>query len=123
MYLDAEMMELQQNLSDIHFAYDESALTDSSRSALRANSDWLQRPHVSARIEIEGHCDERGTVEYNQALGERRARAAYDYLVSLGVPEGRLSMVSYGKERPQCTESDEDCWQRNRRAHFRITAK
>ncbi len=117
------MMELQQNLSDVHFAYDESELTDASRSALQANSAWLQRPHVSATIQIEGHCDERGTVEYNQALGERRARAAYDYLVSLGVPDSRLEMVSYGKERPQCTESDEDCWQRNRRAHFKITAK
>ena len=123
MYLDADMMELQRNLSDVHFAYDESELTDASRSALQANSAWLQRPYVSAMIQIEGHCDERGTVEYNQALGERRARAAYDYLVSLGVPDSRLEMVSYGKERPQCTESDEDCWQQNRRAHFKITAK
>ena len=123
MYLDADMMELQQNLSDVHFAYDESELTDASRSALQSNSDWLQRAYVSAKIEIQGHCDERGTVEYNQALGERRSRAAYDYLVSLGVPDNRIEMVSYGKERPQCTESTEDCWQQNRRAHFRITAK
>ncbi|MXX85650.1 MAG: peptidoglycan-associated lipoprotein Pal, partial [Acidobacteria bacterium] len=122
-YLDTDMMELQQNLADVYFAYDESELTDASRSALQANSAWLQRPYVSATIQIEGHCDERGTVEYNQALGERRARAAYDYLVSLGVPDSRLEMISYGKERPQCTESDEDCWQRNRRAHFKITAK
>ena len=78
---------------------------------------------MSAKIEIQGHCDERGTVEYNQALGERRARAAYDYLMSLGVPESRLEMVSYGKERPQCMESNEGCWQQNRRAHFRISAK
>ena len=123
MYLDTDMMELQANLSDVHFAYDESELTDASRSALAANSDWLQLAYVSAKIEIQGHCDERGTVEYNQALGERRARAAYDYLVSLGVPDSRLEMVSYGKERPQCTESTEDCWQQNRRDHFRITAK
>ena len=123
MYLDSEMMELQQNLGDVHFAYDESELSDASRSALQSNSDWLQQSYVSAKIEIQGHCDERGTVEYNQALGERRARAAYDYLVSLGVPDSRLEMVSYGKERPQCTESTEDCWQQNRRAHFRITAK
>ena len=123
MYLDADMMELQKNLSDIHFAYDESELTDASRGSLRANSDWLQRSYVSAKIEIQGHCDERGTVEYNQALGERRARAAYDYLMPLGVPESRLEMVSYGKERPQCMESNEGCWQQNRRAHFRISAK
>ena len=116
-------MELQKNLSDIYFAYDESELTDASLGTLRSNSDWLQLAHVSAKIEVQGHCDERGTVEYNQALGERRARAAYDYLMSLGVPENRLEMVSYGKERPQCTESNEDCWMRNRRAHFRITAK
>ncbi len=123
MYLDADMMELQRNLSDIHFDYDMSELTDSAQSTLRANSDWLQRPYVSAMIEIEGHCDERGTVEYNQALGERRARAAMDFLTSLGVPESRLRMVSYGKERPQCTDSNEECWMQNRRAHFRITEK
>ncbi len=117
------MVELQRNLSDVYFAYDESELTDDAREALRSNSDWLQLPHVTATIEIEGHCDERGTVEYNQALGERRARAAYDYLASLGVPEARLEMVSYGKERPQCSESNESCWQRNRRAHFRITTR
>ncbi len=123
MYMDADMDELQRNLSDVYFAYDESELTDSAREMLRANSDWLQLPHVTATIQIEGHCDERGTVEYNQALGERRARAAYDYLASLGIPESRLEMVSYGKERPQCSESNEDCWMRNRRAHFRITAR
>ncbi len=72
---------------------------------------------------MEGHCDERGTVEYNLALGERRARAAYDYLVSLGVPADRLKTVSYGKEVPVCTESTEDCWARNRRARFTVTGK
>ncbi len=123
MYLDAAMAELQGNLSDVYFAYDESELTDASRNTLRSNSDWLQRPYVSAKIQIQGHCDERGTVEYNQALGERRARAAYDYLTSLGVPSDRIEMVSFGKERPQCTESNEDCWMQNRRAHFRITER
>lgn len=123
MYLDADMAELQENLADVFFAYDESELTDASRESLRQNSDWLQLPYVSAMIQVQGHCDERGTVEYNQALGERRARAAYDYLTSLGVPESRLEMVSFGKERPQCTESEEGCWQQNRRAHFSITAR
>ena len=121
--MEASMAELQGNLSDIYFAYDESEITADSEQMLQSNSSWLQLPHVSATIEIEGHCDERGTVEYNQALGERRARAAYDYLTSLGIPADRLSMISYGKERPQCTESEEDCWQRNRRAHFRISAR
>ncbi len=72
---------------------------------------------------MEGHCDERGTVEYNLALGERRARAAHDYLVSLGVPASRLKTVSYGKEAPLCRDSNEDCWARNRRAHFTMTGK
>ena len=75
------------------------------------------------RVTIEGHCDERGTVEYNLALGERRARAAYDYLVSLGVAADRLKTVSYGKEVPVCQQSNEDCWARNRRAHFAVTGK
>jgi len=74
-------------------------------------------------LTVEGHCDERGTVEYNLALGERRARAAHDYLVSLGVPASRLKSVSYGKEAPLCRDSNEDCWARNRRAHFTMTGK
>ena len=72
---------------------------------------------------MEGHCDERGTVEYNLALGERRAKAAYDYLVSLGVAAGHMKTVSYGKEVPVCTQATEECWQRNRRAHFTVTGK
>jgi peptidoglycan-associated lipoprotein len=72
----------------------------------------------SAVITIEGHCDERGSAEYNLGLGDRRANAAKEFLVGLGVSESQLRTVSYGKERPQCTESNEDCWQRNRRAHF-----
>ena len=119
----AEMAELQANLSDIYFAYDESEITSDSEATLRSNSSWLQMPYVSAQIEIEGHCDERGTVEYNQALGSRRAQAAHDYLLSLGVPADRLTIISYGKERPQCTESEESCWERNRRAHFRISTR
>ena len=67
---------------------------------------------------VEGHCDERGSAEYNLGLGEARARAAMEFLVSLGVPADRLKTISYGKERPQCTESTEECWQKNRRAHF-----
>ena len=87
------------------------------------NEYWLKLDHVSAVVEIEGHCDERGTERYNLALGERRAKAAMDYLASLGVPANRLKMVSYGKERPQCTDSEESCWSRNRRGHFKIDAK
>ena len=75
------------------------------------------------RITVEGHCDERGTVEYNLSLGERRAKAAYDYLVSLGVPADRLKTVSYGKEITVCSEDTEDCWARNRRAKPTVTGK
>jgi peptidoglycan-associated lipoprotein len=76
--------------------------------------------HARALVLIEGHCDERGTNEYNLALGERRARAARDYLTSAGVPESRITIVSYGEERPLCTERTEVCWAQNRRAHFLI---
>jgi peptidoglycan-associated lipoprotein len=75
------------------------------------------------KVTVEGHCDERGTVEYNLALGERRARAAYDYLVSLGVPADRLKTVSYGKEIQVCNDANEACWQRNRRAKLTVTGK
>jgi len=117
-----EELNTEGHLKDVQFDYDSADLSPPMRATLEENAAWLSR-YPSVRILVEGHCDERGTVEYNQALGERRARAAYDYLVSLGVPDSRLEMISYGKERPQCTESDESCWQRNRRAHFKITAK
>jgi peptidoglycan-associated lipoprotein len=110
-------------VADIYYDYDKADLRDDARGTLAKNAEWLKKPHVTAVILIEGHCDERGTERYNLALGERRARAAMEYLQSLGVPANRLKMVSYGKERPQCTESNESCWQRNRRAHFKIDAK
>ena len=111
------------NLSDVHFDYDQATLRDEARSTLSKNADWLKQPHVTAVILVEGHCDERGTERYNLALGERRARAAMEYLQSLGIPANRLKMLSYGKERPQCTDANETCWQSNRRAHFKIDAK
>jgi len=111
------------NLTDIYFEYDKSDLLPASRDGLAKNADWLKRSYNSAVVQVEGHCDERGTNEYNLALGERRAKAAVDYLVSLGVPAARLTTISYGKERPQCNESNESCFQRNRRAHGLITSK
>jgi len=107
----------------VHFDYDQSTLRDDARTALSENADWLKISYNTAVIEVEGHCDNRGTDQYNLALGERRARAAMEYLQSLGIPANRLKMVSYGEERPQCSEDTESCWQRNRRAHFRIDAK
>jgi peptidoglycan-associated lipoprotein len=109
-------------LKDAFFDYDQSDLRDDARSALSANAEWLKR-YPSIQILIEGHCDERGTSAYNLALGDRRANAARDYLDSLGVAASRVRTVSYGKERPFCSESTEDCWQQNRRGHFVITAK
>jgi peptidoglycan-associated lipoprotein len=109
-------------LADIHFDLDSADLREQDRQALSQNGDVLKRFDFLV-VTIEGHCDERGSVEYNLALGERRARAAFDYLVSLGVPAQRLKAVSYGKEIPVCSESNESCWARNRRAHFTVTGK
>ena len=109
-------------LQDAYFDYDASDLRDDARSALSANAEWLKR-YPSIQVLISGHCDERGTSAYNLALGDSRANAARSYLESLGVSGGRLRTVSYGKERPFCTETSEDCWQQNRRSHFVITSK
>jgi peptidoglycan-associated lipoprotein len=109
-------------LADIHFDYDEYNLREGDREILNRNGEALKKFDF-IKITIEGHCDERGSVEYNLALGERRARAAYDYLLSLGVPAERMKTVSYGKEIPLCTDSSEECWARNRRDHFAVTGK
>ena len=104
-------------LKDIYFEYDKYDLKTEARDTLKANTDWLKK-NASARLEIEGHADERGTNEYNLALGAKRAQAARDYLVTLGVSKERLSTISYGEELPVCKEQNEGCWQKNRRARF-----
>jgi peptidoglycan-associated lipoprotein len=109
-------------LADIHFDFDKSDIREGERAVLSKNAEVLKR-YDFLRVTVEGHCDERGTVEYNLALGERRAKAASDYLVTLGIPAERLKTVSYGKEVPLCQESNETCWQRNRRAKFTVTGK
>jgi peptidoglycan-associated lipoprotein len=109
-------------LRPIFFEYDSSEITAAARSVLDADADLLRR-YPSWAITIEGHCDERGTAEYNLALGERRAVAARAYLATLGIDGGRLRTVSYGKEFPFDPGHDESAWSRNRRAHFVITAK
>ena len=106
-------------LKDVYFAFDRSDLDPAARETLKANADWL-RANPSARVQIEGHCDERGTNEYNLALGARRAAASKDYVVSLGVSVDRLSTTSFGEEIPVCKESAEECWAKNRRARFVI---
>jgi peptidoglycan-associated lipoprotein len=107
-------------LADIHFELDSAALSDEARSILEKHALWLQGQR-DVRVSIEGHCDERGTVEYNLALGEQRARAVRDYLASLGVAGSRLRVVTFGKERPLDPGSDEAAMARNRRAHFAVS--
>ena len=109
-------------LGEIHFDYDKAEIREGDRQVLTKNADALKRFDF-LRITVEGHCDERGSVEYNLALGERRSKAALDYLVSLGVPADRMKSVSYGKEVPLCQQASEDCWARNRRAHFTVSGK
>jgi peptidoglycan-associated lipoprotein len=109
-------------LGDVYFELDSSELSDQSRAYLQKNADYLKK-WSSTKISVEGHCDERGTAEYNLGLGERRAQAVKSYLVSLGLGADRLATVSKGKEQPQCTESNEGCWSKNRRGHFIFTAK
>jgi peptidoglycan-associated lipoprotein len=108
-------------LQDAYFDYDKSDIRDDARAALTKDADFLKsifQDFPNAVVTVEGHCDERGSAEYNLGLGDRRATSAKDFLVQLGVPGDKLKTISYGKERPVCTESNEECWQRNRHAHF-----
>ncbi len=107
---------------NIYFDFDKSDLKPEALDALAKNAQFL-RQHPQFIVTVEGHCDERGTNEYNIALGDRRSSAARSYLTSSGVDAARLRTISYGEERPVCTESDESCWWRNRRAHFAITGR
>ena len=104
------------NLKDIHFDFDKYDIRPGDAKILDTNAAWLKSN--DALVLVEGHCDERGTNEYNLALGERRAKATMNYLVSHGVQAGRITIISYGEERPACTEHTEACWATNRRAHF-----
>ena len=117
-----EYVRDQGLIGDVYFDFDKSDLRPEARQRLAENARWL-REHPEFLLTIEGHCDERGTNEYNLALGQRRAESAKDYVASLGIEGGRLQTISYGEERPVCTESTEACWQRNRRAHFVITGR
>jgi len=112
---------VQTDLKDAFFDYDGVTIRDDARAALLADADSLKRifnDFPNATINVEGHCDERGSAEYNLGLGDRRASSARDFLVQMGVPAAKLRTISYGKERPQCTEADETCYQKNRRVHL-----
>ena len=117
--LPSQVQEVSGMFEDIHFDYDKYDIRDDAKPILKSVSDYLIQ-NAGQRLLIEGHCDERGTAEYNLGLGDRRAKAAKDYLISLGVPSSRLDTISYGKEKPLCDEHTEDCWAKNRRAHFVI---
>lgn len=108
-------------LKSLYFDYDRYDLRVDARETLKANVDWL-KSHSAVRVEIEGHADERGTNEYNLALAFKRAQSSKDYLLSLGVPDERISTISYGEEVPACRDQNEKCWQKNRRARFVVVA-
>jgi len=101
-------------LKPVYFDFDKSFIRDDAKATMKANAEWL-KGNPKMKVRIEGNCDERGTKEYNQALGQRRAASAKKYLTDLGVSAKRISLISYGKEKPICSESNEDCWQKNRR--------
>jgi peptidoglycan-associated lipoprotein len=110
-----------ENLKDVFFDFDRYDIRPSDARLLDTNAAWLKTN--DNLVLIEGHCDERGTNEYNLALGERRAKATMNYLVGQGVQANRITIISYGKERPTCTEHSESCWAKNRRAHFLVKAR
>ncbi len=107
----------QGPLGDVHFDYNDYSIRAQDGEILKANADWLTK-NSGARVQIEGHCDNRGSEEYNIALGAKRAQAAKDYLATLGIAADRMSTISYGKELPICTEDTDECWAQNRRDHF-----
>lgn len=106
-----------EGLETIYFDFDRAFIRDDARSVMKANAEWL-KANPKVQIKIEGNCDERGTIEYNQALGQRRAASAKKYLTDLGISAKRISLISYGKEKPICSQGNEDCWQKNRRDDF-----
>ena len=104
-------------LRPIYFDFDKSFVRNDAKSVMKANANYL-KANPKVKVKIEGNCDERGTKEYNQALGQRRAASAKKYLTDLGIAANRISLISYGKEKPICTDSTETCWQKNRRDDF-----
>ena len=120
--LGQEPPRLAETLKDIHFEFDRAKLRSEDTGILDHNAAWM-RANPRYIILIEGHADDRGTTEYNVALGERRANATKNYLLGQGVPASRVTIVSYGKDRPLCLEHNEKCWGKNRRAHFLVTTQ
>ncbi len=117
-----DQLNAERLLSDVGFDYDQATVRDADRAILQRNADWMRR-WTSTRVAVEGHADSRGTNEYNLALGQRRANAVRDYMVSLGIAADRLVVISKGEESPLCREETEACWARNRRGAFVVVAK
>ncbi|HEY2149444.1 MAG TPA: OmpA family protein [Vicinamibacterales bacterium] len=117
-----DQLNAEHLLSDSFFELDKSDISDEAKPVLQKDADWLKR-WKSVQVTVEGHCDSRGSAEYNLGLGSRRANAIRDYLVSLGVQTTQLTVISKGKEAPLCSEEVESCWRQNRRGHFVITGK
>ena len=115
---DAQLF--QQDVKDAYFDYNKADIRSDDRSSLTTDAEFF-RAHPEIKFTIEGHCDERGSEEYNLGLGDRRASSAKRYLVSLGIPEDHIQTTSYGKERPFCSQENESCWSQNRRAHFAMS--
>jgi len=116
----AQSTRADKLLNAIFFDFDSSTLTQQSRDTLSSNASVLLKKETGLKIQVEGHCDERGSAEYNLALGERRAKSAMQYLMTLGVPASRLSTISYGKEKPADPGHDEAAWSKNRRDEFMV---
>lgn len=117
-----DQINREKPLGTIYFDYDRAVIRDDARATMDGNAAWLKR-FKTAKILVEGHCDERGTEGYNLALGEKRAKAAQDYLLSSGIPADRIKIISYGKSQPADPGHDESAWQMNRRAQFLIIEK
>lgn len=115
----SKVKEISGMFKDIYFDYDKFDIREDAKVTLRAVADYLIKNPANKML-VEGHCDDRGTSEYNLGLGDKRSKAAKDYLLSQGVPSSRVDSISYGKEKPICNEQTEDCWAKNRRAHFVI---
>ena len=117
----ARIQDLLNRIQDAYFDYDKHTIRPDAQSALRTDAQTLGdiiRQYPEFKLKVEGYCDERGSEEYNIALGDARAKQAKDFLASMGVPGEQLTVISYGKDKPVCTDHDEDCWQKNRRAHI-----
>lgn len=111
-----------EGLKPVYFDFDRSFIRDDAKDVMKANAEWL-KVNPKAKVKVEGNCDERGTKEYNQALGQRRAASAKKYLTDMGVSGRRISLISYGKEKPICSEHEESCWQKNRRDDFVVVGE